>query len=494
MLKLPTPDSIPRKNMNIANVKKEDLSYFGYREEPPLISSVMIGGWFDMPKLAKIFGLKRGVRWFQANYNLFEVKDDLIQVEKEIKEILEKRGEKFVSHLNKECMLAGKKLIKFSKKISKEILKGADREEFIVLLKEYFDYLSSYTVFMLLAVFERPVMEIANKLVENRCNNQTDSENLLRLITVPIKQTAVEKEQADFLKLAASKNGNRSALAKKHADKYGWLAIRYFLGNPWTSDDIISRLEHIDANTAKDSLEKKLLSGKMIEKEISQAVKNFSKKEKKMVGMIREVVFLRNHRADILSEAAFFVRPYLLEIARILRLSYEELLNLSIEEIILSLRGEFDYRQHVEVRKNGFVIFHNPEKRMILDGEDYKKYIEKKRFFLMEALNINEFKGMVACKGKVSGTVKIVRAEGDLKKVERNDILVCPMTVPHFISAMEKASAFITDEGGITCHAAIISREMKKPCITATKIATKVLKDGDFVEVDANKGTVKIME
>lgn len=65
------------------------------------------------------------------------------------------------------------------------------------------------------------------------------------------------------------------------------------------------------------------------------------------------------------------------------------------------------------------------------------------------------------------------------------------MTFPNFIPAMEKASAFVTDEGGILCHAAIVSREMRKPCIIGTKIATKIFKDGDLVEVDANKGTVK---
>jgi pyruvate,water dikinase len=59
---------------------------------------------------------------------------------------------------------------------------------------------------------------------------------------------------------------------------------------------------------------------------------------------------------------------------------------------------------------------------------------------------------------------------------------------------MEKASAFVTDEGGILCHAAIVSREMKKPCIIGTKIATKLLKDGDIIEVDANNGFVNIFK
>jgi pyruvate, water dikinase len=59
---------------------------------------------------------------------------------------------------------------------------------------------------------------------------------------------------------------------------------------------------------------------------------------------------------------------------------------------------------------------------------------------------------------------------------------------------MKKASAIITDEGGITSHAAIVSREMKKPCVIGTKIATKILKDGDLVEVDADRGIVNILK
>lgn len=74
------------------------------------------------------------------------------------------------------------------------------------------------------------------------------------------------------------------------------------------------------------------------------------------------------------------------------------------------------------------------------------------------------------------------------------DILVTGMTTPDFLSAIRKSAGFVTDEGGITCHAAIVSRELKKPCIIGTKIATQILKDGDLVEVDANKGIVKILE
>ena len=87
--------------------------------------------------------------------------------------------------------------------------------------------------------------------------------------------------------------------------------------------------------------------------------------------------------------------------------------------------------------------------------------------------------------------VKIVYGVRQIDSVNEGDIIVAPMTLPDILPAMRKAAAFVTDEGGIACHAAIIAREMKKPCIVGTKIATQVLRDGDMVEVDAGKGTVK---
>lgn len=106
----------------------------------------------------------------------------------------------------------------------------------------------------------------------------------------------------------------------------------------------------------------------------------------------------------------------------------------------------------------------------------------------------NEIKGQVAYRGKIKGRAIVVIKDKDFSKFKESDVLVTSMTRPEFIPLMKKASAIITDEGGITCHAAIVSREMKIPCIIGTKIATKVLKDGDLVEVDADNGVVRILE
>jgi phosphoenolpyruvate synthase/pyruvate phosphate dikinase len=139
---------------------------------------------------------------------------------------------------------------------------------------------------------------------------------------------------------------------------------------------------------------------------------------------------------------------------------------------------------------------------VLFDGEiinyDKLKKLENKYNFILEdekeVSNVEEIKGQIACGGVTKGKVKKVLRDEDLKTFIKGEILVSYMTMPSFLPAMEKASAFITDEGGITCHAAIFAREMKKPCIIGTKIATKVLKDGDLVEVNADKGIVKILK
>ena len=103
-------------------------------------------------------------------------------------------------------------------------------------------------------------------------------------------------------------------------------------------------------------------------------------------------------------------------------------------------------------------------------------------------------KGQTGARGKVTGRVKVVLEAGRVKDFKKGDILVTGMTRPEFVPLMKKATAVITDEGGITCHAAIISRELGIPCVIGTKIATQILKDGDMVRVDATRGIVKILE
>lgn len=99
-------------------------------------------------------------------------------------------------------------------------------------------------------------------------------------------------------------------------------------------------------------------------------------------------------------------------------------------------------------------------------------------------------KGQVGCAGQVEGTVKIMTIDQIGSKLPENSVLVCEVTTPDFVPLMQQAVAIVTDQGGILSHAAIVARELKKPCIVGTGNATKVLKDGQKVRVNGDTGEV----
>ena len=108
----------------------------------------------------------------------------------------------------------------------------------------------------------------------------------------------------------------------------------------------------------------------------------------------------------------------------------------------------------------------------------------------MNALDKVQLKGIAASPGVATGIVKVVHGAQDSAKFNEGDILVAEVTEPTTVMMMNKAAAIVTDRGGITSHAAVISRELGVPCVTATKTATTELKDGLTVRVDGTSGEV----
>jgi phosphohistidine swiveling domain-containing protein len=163
---------------------------------------------------------------------------------------------------------------------------------------------------------------------------------------------------------------------------------------------------------------------------------------------------------------------------------------LTIEEIILFLKSnKLPSEEELVLRSKGLVIFYEGDAQTLLINEEYDKFLE----FLVGS-DSKEIKGNIAFKGKASGVVRVVFDPFNVKIFNEGDILVTGMTRPEFLPLMKKAGAFVTDAGGLLSHAAIVARELKKPCILATEVATKVLKDGDIVEVDAEKGVITILK
>jgi phosphohistidine swiveling domain-containing protein len=150
-------------------------------------------------------------------------------------------------------------------------------------------------------------------------------------------------------------------------------------------------------------------------------------------------------------------------------------------------------------RRNGVLFTSRPPKNAekefenteIMTGEEYNEAIKLlKKEQEIEKQSIN---GSPASLGYVIGKARVI-LHPENAEFEKGEVLVTGMTRPEFLPLMKKASAIVTDEGGITSHAAIVARELNIPCIIGTKIATKAIKTGDTIEVKANHGIVKILE
>jgi pyruvate,water dikinase len=150
--------------------------------------------------------------------------------------------------------------------------------------------------------------------------------------------------------------------------------------------------------------------------------------------------------------------------------------NAKIDPVLLKKREEYS------------VLIAEEGRFSVLLDEEAKNYDLK---FSVSFSDLDIVKGNIASLGKAKGKARVILNKNDIDKVQEGDILIATMTTPDYVPAMKKAVGIVTDEGGVTCHAAIISRELGIPCIIATGIATKVFKDGEEIEVDAVHGIVK---
>ncbi len=191
---------------------------------------------------------------------------------------------------------------------------------------------------------------------------------------------------------------------------------------------------------------------------------------------------IRNESDDVLHSLLTYINKVL-----------NKKLKIESKNILLSefLNNKIPHKNKLTQRNSGW-LYHKG--RVYIDAEKYSEKNNINFIHSQKTKGSKKIKGNIAYKGRIKGKIKIVFELDDLKNVKKDNILVTPMTTPDMIPVLKKVSAIITDEGGITCHAAIVARELKKPCIIGTKIATQVLCDGDLVEVDGNKGIANILK
>ena len=325
------------------------------------------------------------------------------------------------------------------------------------------------------------------------------AKEIIEISAKPDRLTPVMEAEVEILKLAKLINESDKAkkLAKKLSERFGWMSVYNTEDKEREADYYLEEAKKIISS--RINIDEKL---KLIEKDVKDNEKKFQNYIKKISSslLIEQLKFLhlsgylRDKREEARDRITILEKPIYNAIAKKLRLRINEVVYLTNNEIELALgeKKDSNLKKIAQERMKNYIFTVEDGKLNVID-EDKINSISK-LFEIKE--DIKEIKGQVAYKQKkrVRGNAKIVLSNKELEKVKEGDILIATMTKPDFLTAMKKAAAFITDEGGVTCHAAIVSREMSKPCIVGTKIATKVLKDGDLVEVDAERGVVKVIK
>ncbi len=333
-------------------------------------------------------------------------------------------------------------------------------------------------------------------LVEDFCKKKdiSDPITIVSILTSSVEPSFFNEEQRDLSKiikiLKNRKDKKIDNLIKKHLLKYSWIKSGYYGYKEYTREELSKELNDLIKSSVKID-NNFFIKNKKEKKEIIKKY-NFSKEILAISELSELFIKWQDYRKIYTLTFVALKEKILQEVSRRKSIDFE-LLKYSLSgEIKNILNSDFDLEKLRDRKRGCFLIHSNGKLKEIYTGKeavDFRKKITKKT-----KKDILEIKGMVASMGKITGIVKIVLSIKNLDKVNDGDILVSPMTRPEHISAMKKAGAIVTDDGGITCHAAIVSREMKKPCIIGTKIATQVLKDGDLVEVDADKGIVRIIK
>lgn len=436
--------------------------------------------------------------------------------EYQIKEF-EKHGSTFLLELARKCIKKGEELIETVKALSRQKLSVCNNEKLAQFFLEAHQLYREFSVFLLLPhslenFFDEEIskmvkkhisdgkrlVEYHQKLVESIKYNVSQEETISLLkIACAIKRSVVnfENDTTRLIKELQQKEKIIWKRIEKHLQKYSWLQIRWFYGELLSPEDILERLKTIlkenPAEKLKEMEEKPRIVKKQTEK-ICQELK-LNKEEKAFIAVVKEYVFIRTYRTDKLNEANYYLIPLIKEAAQRLKISYDDILYMTLPEVVESLqKGNIPLTINIDLRKKAWALYREDENIIVFQGEkEVEQFGKEQGFARQDFSKIQEIKGNKAYGGKVSGTAKVILSPTEVRKVQKGDILVAVMTFPSFIVAMEKAAAFVTDEGGILCHAAIVAREMKKPCVIATKIATKVFKDGDLIEVDADNGAVR---
>src|SRR3989338_4041892 len=335
-----------------------------------------------------------------------------------------------------------------------------------------------------------------SKIIKEKGFEKNLNEYYLALVS-PIDESFITQEYRDRLHiLLFMKQKNMSidvvdSLLEKHVQKYHWMQNNYAKDTCLDRAYFKAQLHDIldkDPKMEIQRLDEELFALKQ-KKVVLIKKLDLSLESLHLIKITELFAYMQDERKKYVLLATHYQNKFLQEFGKRLHLDRKHMDYTYIHELNDLLHQKKIDPSVFEERRDAVLVIHTLDGYGVFSGALARKI--HRAVFEEEQKEVTEFKGMIACQGKVIGPVKIVQKIHDVINVSQGDVLVASMTRPEMFLAMKKAVAIVTDEGGITSHAAVVSRELRIPCIIGTKIATKVLHDGDLVEVDATKGIVR---
>ena len=302
------------------------------------------------------------------------------------------------------------------------------------------------------------------------------------------------EEECSLLKIALERSGlKREKLLQRHMVKFSWLLNGYHGVRPADRKFFSSRLAKLrkDKKTLEHYYHLKNYYQETV-RQFNDLIRRYNLDEEiiKYAKLAQVSSYIQDRRKALAWRATDLIVAMYGALAKFL--------GISLEESLCVLSNEFDralsdplFKKEIKKRQAYSRLRILGDRTVIITKQ------VKEIFAIFEekytAAAGREIKGTVAYPGLVTGRVQVITNGQEINNFKSGRILVALMTSPDYVMAMKKAKAIVTDDGGLTCHAAIVARELKKPCIVGTRNATRLLKDGDRVEVDATRGTVKIL-
>lgn len=399
-----------------------------------------------------------------------------------------KRNPRYFAQLKKMWKTRLKKFDAVISKVQKTDLSELSDQALLDLYAKFYNaYSEEYTVFMALGdgVSMRAdsyLVPIFEKLLGS------DFKDIFPVLVSTPHKSFIEREELDRQKLVkqfrASGKVSKGVLAA-HSAKYFYINNNYAKGDYLSSDYFLSLIK-------AEARKKPAIPAKVARSRSRTAlIKKYkiSPWQETLLNVTSEFFGLQDTRKKYVLISNHYQFRFLQEASRRTGIPFD-LLKFSVFPEFAAVLDKSIGILELKKRQKLCICIQTRDEYYIETGKTAR---ELKNFFAAKLDANKELSGMVASPGKARGRVTIVLKTHDIVKMKQGDILVSSMTRPEMIPAMKKAAAIVTDEGGITSHAAIVSREMGIPCILGTKTATKVLIDGMIVEVDADLGKIKIL-